>query len=318
MANDKMEDLLRYEGSSPRPDDLDEYWERALQELYVQPLYYELVEAEFQTPLAACYHLYFTGVGGARIHAKYVKPRQTQHQGPGLALFHGYHTGSGDWSDKAAYAAHGITVLAMDCRGQGGLSQDNLPARGTTLKGHIIRGLDEDSADKLYYRNVFLDVVQAVKILKSMDQVDSSKIAVHGCSQGGALSLACAALEPSVKLAIPVYPFLTDYRKAWQMDIVNTAYEEIAYYFRFMDPLHTRQEEVFRKLGYIDIQNLAARIQSRVLFVTALADLACPPITQFAAYNKIQSEKELLVYHEYGHEHLPLLGDRVMQELLAL
>lgn len=321
MANDRIEELLKYQGSSPKPRDFDAYWERALKELDAQPLDYELVKAEFQTPLAECYHLYFTGVGGARVHAKFAKPTRQDagsRKGIGLALFHGYHTGSGDWFDKASYAAHGITVIAMDCRGQGGLSEDNLSAKGTTVKGHIIRGIDEENPDKLYYRNVFLDLVQTVRILMSMDHVDPDRIAVHGCSQGGALTVACAALEPRVKLAIPVYPFLTDYKKAWEMDVTSSAYEELAYYFRFMDPLHSRHDEVFNKLGYIDIQNLADRIRAKVVFVTGLADTICPPYTQFATYNKIRSEKELVVYHEYGHEYLPYLGDRVIQELLKL
>ncbi|TYP76753.1 acetylxylan esterase [Paenibacillus methanolicus] len=318
MANEKLEDLLAYRGSSPKPDDFDAYWARALDELNRQPLTYELVPASFQTPLAACYHLYFTGVGGARVHGKCVKPLRNNGQGPGLALFHGYHGGSGDWFDKVAYAAHGITVLALDCRGQGGLSEDMLTAKGTTLKGHIIRGIDEENPDKLYYRNVFLDLVQTVRILKAMDGVDPDKIGVHGCSQGGALTMACAALEPSVKLAVPVYPFLTDYKKAWEMGATTSAYEEIAYYFRFMDPLHNRQEEVFRKLGYIDIQHLADRIRAKVVFVTGLADPICPPLTQFASYNKIRAEKELVAYPEHGHEYLPYLSDRVLQEMLKL
>ncbi|CAH1202696.1 Cephalosporin-C deacetylase [Paenibacillus plantiphilus] len=318
MANDKVEDLLKYRGSSPKPDDFDAYWARALNELDDQPLAYELVVAQFQTPLAECYHLYFTGVGGARVHAKFVKPKASNGMGPGLALFHGYHSNSGDWFDKVTYAAHGITVIALDCRGQGGLSEDNLAVKGNTLKGHIIRGIDEGNADRLYYRHVFLDLVQTVRILKSMDGVDPDKIGVHGCSQGGALAIACAALEPSVKLAIPVYPFLTDYKKAWEMDATSSAYEEIAYFFRFLDPLHTRQDELFHKLGYIDIQNLADRIEAKVIFVTGLADPVCPPYTQFATYNKITSDKELVVYHEYGHEYLPFLSDRVLQELLNL
>ncbi|CAM4479322.1 alpha/beta fold hydrolase [Paenibacillus macerans] len=318
MANDRIEDLLKYQGSSPKPRDFHAYWERALKELDAQPLDYELAAADFQTPLAECYDLYFTGVGGARVHAKYVKPRAVKGKGQGLALFHGYHTGSGDWFDKAAYAAHGIAVIAPDCRGQGGLSEDNLTVKGTTLKGHIIRGIDEEDPDKLYYRNVFLDLVQTVRILMSMEEVDPDRIGVHGCSQGGALTVACAALEPRVKLAIPVYPFLTDYKKAWEMDVTSSAYEELAYYFRFMDPLHETQEAFFNKLGYIDIQNLADRIRAKVIFVTGLADSICPPYTQFAAYNKIVSEKELVVYHEYGHEYLPYLGDRVLQEMLEL
>lgn len=321
MEHDLLHELLKYQGSSPRPEDFDGYWERALRELDGLPQEIELVQAEFQTPLAECYHLYFTGVGGARVHAKLARPKRSViggPAGPGLLLFHGYHTDSGDWSDKASFAAYGITVLALDCRGQGGLSEDNLRVKGGTLKGHIIRGVDDGDPDKLYFRNVFLDLVQASRILMDMDGVDQSRIAAHGCSQGGALTLACAALEPRISLAIPVYPFLCDYKKAWGMNPLTSAYEEIAYYFRFRDPLHTRQEEVFQRLGYIDVQHLAERIAARVIFVTGLADPICPPITQFAAYNKIRSDKELVVYPEHGHEYLPQLGDLVLKEMLHM
>lgn len=319
MANDMtLAELKKYSGSSPRPDYYNAYWEKALQELDGVSLEYELVPADFKSEHAECYHLYFTGVGGARIHAKYVKPSIIKEKGPGMAYFHGYACDSGDWIDKVTFAAHGITVLAMDCRGQGGLSEDNLTVQGTTIRGHIIRGVDDPDPDKLYFRNVFLDTVQTVRILMSMEHIDPERIGVHGLSQGGALTIACAGLEPRVKLAIPVYPFLSDYRRAWELDITTSAYEELSYYFRFFDPHHHREDELFNKLGLIDIQNLADRIQAKVLFVTGLSDTVCPPSTQFAAYNKITSDKELLVYYEYGHEYLPRLSDRTLQEFLRL
>ncbi|MBB5325734.1 cephalosporin-C deacetylase [Anoxybacillus tepidamans] len=314
-----LEELKQYMGKNPRPSDFEEYWDRALQELERQSLEYTLVPADFQTEFAECYHLYFTGVGNAKVHCKLVKPKKQQRKGPGIAIFHGYSVDSGDWLDKIAYAAQGFTVLAMDCRGQGGLSEDPLSvAKGPTLRGHIIRGLNDPNPDKLYYRNVFLDTVQTVRVLKSIDGVDPERIGVFGISQGGALSIACSALEPSVKKTVAVYPFLSDYKRAWEMDIFNSAYEEIAYYFRCFDPNHEREEEIFRKLGYIDIQHLADRIQANVLWVTAMRDNICPPSTQFAAYNKIQSEKEMLIYHEYGHEYLPGLADIAFQRFLNL
>ena len=36
----------------------------------------------------------------------------------------------------------------------------------------------------------------------------------------------------------------------------------------------------------------------------------CPPSTQFAAYNRITSAKELAIYPDFGHEHLPGFADR--------
>ncbi|CCQ96262.1 Esterase [[Clostridium] ultunense Esp] len=319
MINDMpLDQLFTYQGSSPKPADFDEYWQRGLDELKKQPLDYELIPAEIQTDLVESFHLYFTGVGGARIHCKLVRPKRWQKKGPGIVYFHGYSVNSGDWLDKIAYAAHGFTVIAMDCRGQGGLSEDNLTVKGTTLRGQIIRGLDDPNPDNLYYRNVFLDTVQTTWILMSMEQVDPERIGVFGFSQGGALTVACAALEPRIKMAVAGYPFLSDYKRMIELDINHSAYEEIAYYFRQFDPNHEREEEIFRKLGYIDIQNLADRIQAKVLWVTGLADIICPPSTQFAAYNKIKSEKEILLYHEYGHEYLPNMADKMFQRFLRL
>jgi cephalosporin-C deacetylase len=314
-----LSELKSYLGKSPRPADFEEYWDRALLELDEQTLKYELVPAEFQTSFAECYHLYFTGVGGARVHCKFVKPKNAQPNGPGIILFHGYSVDCGEWMDKVTYAAQGFTVIALDCRGQGGPSEDNLQVKGPTLKGHIIRGIDDPNPDNFYYRNVFIDTVQSVRILMSMNEVDPNRIGVFGMSQGGALATACAALEPRIKEAVCIYPFLSDYKRVWsEMDINNSAYEEIAYYFRAIDPNHEREEHVFNKLGYIDIQNLADRIKANVLWVTGLKDTICPPSTQFAAYNKIQSEKELLLYPEYGHEYLPYLNDKAFQRFLKL
>lgn len=318
MGDMALSQLKTYTGGSPKPEIFDGYWDRALRELDQLPLDYELEPADFLSPLAECYHLYFRGAGGARIHCKYARPKNRTGKGPGMVMFHGYSCDSGDWSDKVSYAGHGISVLALDCRGQGGLSEDNLQVRGTTIRGHIIRGIDDPDPDKLYYRNVFLDTVQTARILMSMEEVDENRVGAFGLSQGGALTTACAALEPRIRLAVPVYPFLGDYKRAFELDVTTSAYEELNYYFRFFDPHHLREEAVFERLGLIDIQNLADRIEGRVLFVTGLDDTICPPSTQFAVYNKIVSEKELLIYHEYGHEYLPYLADRVLQEFLKL
>lgn len=37
------------------------------------------------------------------------------------------------------------------------------------------------------------------------------------------------------------------------MDLVKDVYEEIRIYFRFRDFLYEREEEIFIKLGYIDV-----------------------------------------------------------------
>jgi cephalosporin-C deacetylase len=312
-----LEQLRSYRGINPKPDDFDSYWERALAELSGIADQVELIPASFECAAARCFDLYFTGVGGARIHAKYLRPRTAAKLHAALLLFHGYTGNSGDWQDKLSFVSQGFAVAALDCRGQGGLSEDRGGVSGNTHRGHIIRGLD-DHPDKLLFRQIFLDTAQLARIVMGFEEVDSERLGTHGGSQGGALSLACASLEPRIKACSTAFPFLCDYRRVWEMDLAENAYEELKSYFRMFDPTHTREQEIFRKLGYIDIQYLVPRIRAEVLMGTALMDQICPPSTQFAAYNKIGSDKQMVLYPDFGHEELPGFMDRVFTFLSRL
>jgi cephalosporin-C deacetylase len=307
-----LEKLRQYTGISPCPVDIDEYWDKALEEMRAVDSAVEWVPAKFQVPFAQCYDLYFTGVRGARIHAKYIRPKQVIEEKPAILQFHGYSGSSGDWNDKLQYVALGFSVFAMDCRGQGGDSEDLGGVKGNTLNGHIIRGLDA-GAENLLFRHIFLDTVQLASIAMSMPETCSQQVYAMGGSQGGALTIACAALEPRVSRLAPVYPFLSDYKRVWDMDLAKDAYEELKTYFRRFDPLHEREEEIFYTLGYIDLQNIAKRIRGEVLMATGLMDTVCPPSTQFATYNKINATKQMVIYPDFGHEHLPQFNDKTIE-----
>ncbi len=309
--------LQEYAGRNPRPEDFDAYWDSALAEMHALDPKVDLVPHQLNAPFAECFHLYFTGVGGSRVHAKYLRPKHSPGPHPAIVTFHGYTGDSGDWSDKLNYVGQGYSVASLDCRGQGGLSENIESVRGNTFKGHIIRGLN-DSADKLYYRNVFLDTAQLAGIVMAMPEVDASRVGATGGSQGGGLTLACAALEPRIKRAAAVFPFLCDYQRVWEMDLANGAYEELKTFFKQFDPLHERETEIFTRLGYIDNQHLASRIRAEVLMPVGLMDTICPPSTQFAAYNKITSKKNLLIYPDFGHEGLPGASDRIFDFLADL
>lgn len=312
-----LEQLHQYQGRNPRPDDFDTYWERALAEMQSTEPQVELIPAAFTAPGVECFDMYFTGVRGARVHVKYLRPTVTKEPHPAVLMFHGYSGNVGDWTDKLAYTSLGYSVFAMDTRGQGGLSEDTGGVKGTTLNGHIIRGLD-DEPDNLLFRHIFLDTAQLANIAMEMPEVDAARIGVTGWSQGGALTLACASLEPRVKLVAPVYPFLCDYLRVWEMDLAVGAYHELKNYFRNHDPQHERHDEVFRRLGYIDLQYLAPRIRGRVLMGTGLMDTICPPSTQFAAYNKIAAEKRVEIFPDFGHEGLPGMPDKILAFMLEL
>jgi cephalosporin-C deacetylase len=190
--------------------------------------------------------------------------------------------------------------------------------KGTTFRGQIIRGLDDPDPRQLLFRQIFLDTAQLARVVMGFAEVDAARVGAMGGSQGGALTLACAALEPRIKRAAPVFPFLCDYQRVWEMDQAKDAYDELRIWFRMFDPLHAREQEIFTKLGYIDCQHLAPRIKAEVLMYTGLMDSICPPSSQFAAYNKITSRKNVVIYPDYGHEGLPGESDRTFNFMLGL
>ncbi len=311
------EDLLTYEGTNPKPTDFDAYWDEALIEMNSLDPQVELTPADFQVDFTECFHLYFTGVGSARIHAKLLKPKGLTKPSPAVLMFHGYSGNAGDWVDKLPYVAAGYTVAALDCRGQGGQSEDPGGVKGWTLNGHIVRGLDDDPKN-LLYRAIFLDTAQLAKIVMEMPDVDENRVGATGGSQGGGLTLACAALEPRIKKAAPVYPFLCDYQRVWEIDQDVAAYDELRAWFRRFDPRHERETEVFTNLGFIDIQHLSPRIRGEVCMAVSLMDTICPPSTQFAAYNKISAPKSLVLYPDFGHEGLPDINDKIFKFMMDL
>ena len=312
-----LSELKTYQGRNPRPDDFDAFWDDALSEMRATDPRPELIPGEFQAPFVECFDLYYTGVRNARIHAKYLRPKHREGKRPVVLQFHGYSGNAGEWWDKLSYVAAGFCVAAMDCRGQGGFSEDPGGVKGPTLRGHIIRGLSE-GAENLLFRHIFLDTAQLARTVLEFPEADPARVGAMGMSQGGGLTLACAALEPRVKRAAPAVPFLCDYKRVWEMDLAKNAYEELRTYFRQFDPRHEREEEIFTRLGYIDAQYLAPRIKAEVLVGTGLMDEICPPSTQFAAYNKIVAPKEMAVYPDYAHEGLPGFYDRVFQFMLGM
>ncbi len=307
-----LSELKTYEGRNPKPDDFDTFWNQSIREMHGVDSQVERAAATFQVPNYHSYDVFFTGVQNARIHAKYVQPSSIDTPVPAILIFHGYTGKSPSWLYLLGFAAAGFAVAALDCRGQAGLSQDTTSTHGTTIRGHIIRGLS-DPPEKMLFRQIFLDTAQLARIVMGFDEVDANRVGAIGGSQGGGLALACASLEENVKRITPKMPFLSDYQRVWEMDLAKNAYEELTSYFRAYDPQHKQEDAIFTKLGYIDVQHLAPRIKAETLMAVGLMDMICPPSTQFAAYNKIAAPKQLRIYPDYTHEDFPGFDDEALQ-----
>ncbi len=243
-----LEKLRAYTGSSPCPADFDEFWDKSLAEMNAIDPKATFTPYPFSSAIADFYELTFTSTKGARIYAKFACPKNVEGRIPAVLLFHGLSGSSPDWNALLTWVSQGFAVAAMDCRGQGGYSEDVGGTLGTTNSTQFSRGLDGAPED-LHCRDLFLDTAMLARIVMGLDYVDESRIGVTGGSQGGGLSVACAALVPSIKLCAPTYPYMSDYKRVWDMDLDKAAYEGLRYYFRNFDPTHAREAEIFEKLG---------------------------------------------------------------------
>ncbi|WP_125771039.1 alpha/beta fold hydrolase [Companilactobacillus furfuricola] len=296
-----LTEMKSYTGRQDIPADFDEFWDQNLSQLS-SSYKYQLTPMDFGLPTLDCYELRFKGTNDATIYAKCVFPKY-QSSIPVVFTFHGYMGQSPDWSDLFQYPAVGYGIVAMDVRGQQGKSTDTQSVIGNTVKGQIIRGAIA-GRDQLFFKDVYLDVYSVIEVVAALSFVDESRLFVFGGSQGGALSLVAAALNPRIKRVAVFYPFLSDFKRVLEIGNRDEPYDELFRYFKFSDPFHKTEDTILHTLSYIDVKNMAHRIKAPVKLFTGLEDQICFPSTQFAMFNRLTCKKEMVLLPEYGHEDL--------------
>jgi cephalosporin-C deacetylase len=290
-----LEQMRQYKPTLYREADFEPFWEITVREAVNQPLNAELIPYVLPTQGLQCYAVRFDGYKGGRIAGWYVRPNATG-KFPGLCMYHGYSGRAPRPLDMIPYAAQGICVLSMDCRGQNGQSQDTSIANEGFATGWMTKGIRDPK--QYYFRYVYADAVRALELLARRDEVDDRRLAITGVSQGGALTLAVAALSDRPILAMPDIPFLCDFRRSIQ--IAQTGpYQEITVFLKSFPHLY---ETAIRTLSYCDNLNLAPRIRCRTIVSNGLWDDICPPSTIYAVYNHITAEKQMEIYPFHKHE----------------
>jgi cephalosporin-C deacetylase len=295
-----LDQCRQYKPSLYRQEDFHQFWDSTLAESARQPLNAELIPYNLPAGGVQCYAVRFDGFGGGRIAGWYVRPER-QGKFPGLCWYHGYSGRAPRPLDLLAYANQGICVLSMDCRGQNGQSQDAAVYPEGHHMGWMTAGIR--SPKTYYYRAVYTDAVRALELLAHRDEVDASRLAITGGSQGGGLTLAVAALSRRPILALPDIPFLCDFPRSIAI-AANGPYPEIVGFLKQFPHLY---EQSMRTLSYFDCMNLAPSITCRTIFSNSLWDDICPPSTIYAAYNHMTAEKQMEIYpfhkHELPYEH---------------
>jgi cephalosporin-C deacetylase-like acetyl esterase len=166
------------------------------------------------------------------------------------------------------------------------------------LRGYQNYNLDD--RDRFYYKRVYLGCVRAGDFIFSLPQFDGSNLAVTGGSQGGALSIVAAALDPRIKYLAAYYPALCDvtgYLKGraggWP------------HYFDKNNIDFNNKKDKIETCGYYDVVNFARQIKVPGMYTWGFNDDVCPPTSMYAAYNVISAPKSLYLSLETGHWTFP-------------
>lgn len=315
-----LEKLREYRTPTAEPEGLDDWWAGKLAAAraageeprtvrYEQGLY-DPVEV---------YDTEFSGAGGDRIRAWYLKPAGASGAAPHVVKFVGYGGGRGTPGEHILLPALGYAVLVMDSRGQGGrwssgVTGDGVPGPENSLV--MTRGIA--SPETYYYTRMYIDAARAVDAARALAGPDAP-LAVTGHSQGGGLALAAAALQGNaISVCHSDTPFLCDIQRAITL-APHAPYTEVP---EFLDRNVDLIDAALDTLRYVDCALLARRVTAKTLMSVALMDDICPPSTVFAAYNEIplagedgKDGKDIAVYPYSGHSVPQVHAERQLRHL---
>jgi cephalosporin-C deacetylase len=286
------------------PADFDAFWNAGKADLAKLPIDAQMtLLPEYSTPLVDTYHLNLQNIGPSRFYGILCVPKG---EGKFPALLSVPGAGVRPYRGMVALAERGIITLQVGIHGLPVILDQSVYdslGRGA-LNGYQNYNLDDRA--RYYYRRVYLGCVRANDFLVNHPKWNGRDLAVTGGSQGGALSIITAALDPRIKGLAAFYPALSDV----------TGYIEgraggWPHMFRATGEGSHRTPEKIATSKYYDVANFARRIKVPGLYSWGFNDETCPPTSMYAAYNLIPGPKRLLLALETGHNTTPEQTDRV-------
>ena len=296
-----LDEMRVYKPPRDEPDDFDAFWADTLAEARAHDLDAVFEPADFGLATLEVYDVTYSGFNGERIKGWYMRPSGSAGPLPAVIEYIGYGGGRAFPIEWLPFPSAGFAYLVMDTRGQGsvwsrGDTPDASSGANPSAPGFMTQGILDPQT--YYYRRLITDAVRAVEAIGTRAEVDSTRIAVSGQSQGGGLSIAVAGLLLDVKVCLADVPFLQHFRRAIEIT-PDDPYPEIA---RYLQVHRDKIDAVLRTLSYFEGMNFAARMKARALYSVGIMDTICPPSTVYASYNHVKGEKEILEYHFNNHE----------------
>jgi cephalosporin-C deacetylase len=297
LSRAKSQPLLGYEGRPGElapPEDFDEYWGRAKEELAAVPLE-PVIHGVEHNGGEGCelYRVDLPTVRGTKVVAWYTVPKGAlagDKQYPAMIVMPGY----GAEEPPLDRTASGIITLSLNPRHHG-------PSKEywTSPVEHMNYRLEEP--EEQYYKLAVLDCLRGAEFLFSRPEVDKKRVAAEGGSQGGYFAVALAALEPRLSCAVSNVTAFSDLPDGMILNKVGHAqgYREM---LEQADP--QKAARIRRSLGYIDGANLASRVRVPLQINMGGRDPVCHYVTGIVVYNRVPAgiEKEFHVVPSAQHE----------------
>jgi len=297
------------------PADFDAFWNAGKAELAKLPIDAKLtLLPEYGNAEANCYHLNLQNVGvgstPSRFYGILCEPKKP---GKYPALLSVPGAGVRPYRGLADMAARGIITLQVGIHGiPVTLDQEVYDSlRFGALANYNAFGLD--SRDRYYYWRVYLGCVRSNDFLVNHPMWDGSNLVVTGGSQGGALSIITAGLDPRVKGLAAYYPALADVT-----GYLHNRAGGWPHMFRATEgPAAHRSQDKIETSAYYDVVNFARRVKVPGFYTWGFNDETCPPTSMYAAYNVVPGKKDLMLALETGHNQVPEQVVRVNDWLLS-
>ncbi len=263
--------------------DFQDFWDKARAELAAVPMRPVVTERKDRTGEKKAYIAQVRGLEGDLVQIDYTVPSK-----PGKYPVHIINMGYSSKPWDLDLTDNGWIDVIVSSRGQG---RNN----DTNRFGDWIRfGLQNPLS--YYYRGAYLDCTRAIDFLVTLPEVDAQNIFLEGGSQGGAYSMAAAALDHRITAVACYITFMSDFPDYFQ--IVEWPYSAV---HEQQLALGLSDEELYKNLSYFDIKNLASWIECPVYLGIGLQDVTCPPHTNIAGYNLVNAPKAYHIYRNYGH-----------------